>query len=144
MTKFIRLVRPIHALYFLIILGIIFGLQIVVSKMVYSADNVTVSDSDNGGNFQIEQGGILTLKLGIRPGTGYVWQISNQNYEPLKLLGEPKFKQNGVGKPGASEQQIFQFKALKHGTSIIKLHYVREWEKPLKPLNSFRVTVEIN
>jgi len=45
---------------------------------------------------------------------------------------------------GASEYQVFRFKAQSCGTNILKLHYIREWEKNVEPLMKFSVTILIS
>jgi len=115
----------------------------LASQTQYGIKNITVTDSDNGRSVEIISGGILTLKLNVRPATGYAWKVSNDSFEPLKLIGEPIFEEAAMGKPGVSEYQVFKFKAQKQGTSNLKLHYVREWETNVKPVSTFSVKVDI-
>ena len=142
--KIVRRNKIVLAIIFLFILGCLFGYQMLASQTQYDMKNITVTNSDNGSSVQIISGGILTLKLGVRPATGYAWKVSSESFNPLKLIGESTFEETTRGKPGVSEYQVFRFRAQKHGTSTLKLPYVREWEKNVKPVSTFSVTVDID
>ena len=111
--------------------------------MANSLDNVTATDLDNGGKVQIKVGGILTLRLEAIPGTGYSWEVVQNNLQKIKPLGEPVFEETESGKLGAVEYQIFHFRALAPGTNILKLQYIRQWEKDVVPVKTYRITVQI-
>ena len=119
------------------------GSQAARPPMPNSSDSISVTDSDNGGQVQITRGDILTLRLKTIPGTGYAWQIVQNNFNLLKPLGEPVFEDTGKGMPGIVEYQIFHFKALAPGTNTLKLQYIRQWEKDIVPLKIYSITVQI-
>jgi predicted secreted protein len=117
------------------------------SIMQDAPDNIIITEKNNGGKLQIAPGCILILKLEAIPGTGYAWQMVQNNPDLLKSLGESVFepivgdtKQEILGGP---EYQVFRFKARKSGTDILELHYKREWGKEVVPVKTFRITVRI-
>jgi len=123
--------------------GYMLGAETTGSAMPGSARNLTFTDSDNGRKVKIAPGGVLTLRLEAVPGTGYAWQIVQNYPNLLKPLGKSTFEGTGKGMPGTAEYQIFHFKALARGCNILKLQYVREWEKDVAPMNSYSLTIQI-
>jgi inhibitor of cysteine peptidase len=113
-----------------------------------SPDSLTITERDNKGNFQIARGGILTVKLGANPGTGYAWHIVINNPRLLKPIGESVFEPKLVDPRkkivGAPEDQVFGFRAQGKGSNTLSLEYRRIWEKEVAPLKTFSVTVQIN
>jgi len=143
MIIFAKLTHAIFVTIFIMLPGFVLGSQTDPSSMLRPLKSVIITDSDNGGRVQIAPGGIVKLKLKVIPGTGYAWQVSEDNLNPLKQLGEPIFEEIGKGKVGAIEYQVFRFRALARGSKIIRLQYVREWEKDVAPLNTYSVMVQI-
>ncbi len=105
----------------IILLAACFGIsgQVPSAAMSSSEETVTVTDKDNG------------------------WQVVKDDTERLELLGKPEFEQSGRDLAGASEQQIFRFRALALGLSQLELHYVRSWEKDVPSAKTFKVKVLI-
>ena len=127
----------------LMVFGFVLGGHTVLLGMINSTDKITITDSDNGRQIHIAPGNILALRLEVIPGTGYSWKLSEDNLTILKALGKPVFEQTKNGKPGATEYQVFQFKALAPGCKTIKLYYLRQWEKDAPPLNTYSIKVKI-
>lgn len=119
------------------------GSETTGSAMQNSPNSITVTDTDNGREVHVAPGGILTLRLEATPGTGYAWQVVKNHPALLKQLGETIFQDTGKNMPGVAEYQIFQFKALARGSNTLRLQYVREWEKDVKPINTYCIRVEI-
>ena len=105
--------------------------------------SITVTDKDQDGHVQLTLGEILTLRLGYIPGTGYSWHIARNNGELMGPLGEVQYERSESKLLGATEYQIFRFRALASGTNILELHYSRPWEKVVVPLKAYRITVQI-
>lgn len=104
---------------------------------------VTVSEKDNRAELSLPKDGILIVRLGVSPGTGFSWHIRHCDRDRLKLLGDPVFEASEEVKPGLSEQQVFRFKALTAGPSVLKLAYRRVWEKDASPAKTFKIKVKI-
>ncbi len=109
------------------------------------ANTVTVTEKDNNKTVELNKGNLLAVVLEFSPGTGYSWQIAENDPKLLDPQGEPAISGGSEQKsmPGSSEQATFLFKALKSGTTVIVLHHKRIWEKGKEPLKVFSVTVKI-
>lgn len=111
--------------------------------MINPSHNMTLTEKDNGAHVQVSNGDIVTVRLEAIPGTGYSWQIAENDPDLLKPLGKPEYEESKSKLIGGVEYQIFRFKALFPGTTLLKLLYYREWEKGKAPEKSYQVTVEI-
>ena len=120
------------------------AVQAACSAMLSSEETVTVLGKDNGGQVSVPKGDILVIRLEAIPGTGYGWQVVRNDTEQLKPLGKPVFEPLGKDLVGATEHQVFRFKALAPGSTELELHYVRPWEKEVLPANTFRIKVVIH
>jgi predicted secreted protein len=106
---------------------------------------VTVTEKDNGGGFELNRGDVLTLRLESNPSTGYSWHIVRNDGKLFELMGKPTYEApEKKSFAGGIEYKIFRFKALTHGKNILELHYKRIWEKEEKPLKTFLITIKIN
>lgn len=106
-------------------------------------DQVTVSELDEGKTVALATKGTLVIRLKSQLGTGYGWQVARNDNRRLRLLSRPEQENSQGGLPGGEEHQIFRFKALRAGTTLIELHYVRPWEKDTRPLRTFRLRIRI-
>jgi len=104
---------------------------------------VTVSEQDDGQTVEVARKGTLVIRLKSQLGTGYGWQVVKNDNRRLRLLGRPEQENSQGGLPGGEEHQIFRFKALRSGTTLIELRYVRPWERDARPLRSFRLRIRI-
>ncbi len=104
----------------------------------------TVTKKNHASKVHLISGDILTVKLNWSPGTGYGWSMKNEDQSFLHLEGEPKSEPAKHPKPGAAEVMVFQFKAMKEGTTTLELVLNRPFEKNAEPLDSFKIKVEIS
>ncbi len=111
--------------------------------MANSPNNITLTEKDNESQVQVSRGSTVTLRLESIPGTGYSWYIEQNNPDLLEPLGKPEFEESKSKLLGGVEYQIFRFKAQSPGTNILKLLYIRKWEKEKPPEKVYRITVEI-
>ena len=122
---------------------LIFGGQSLSFEMPTDQKLITVSEKDNKPEISLPKGGILVVLLDVSPGTGFSWHITHCDRDRLKPLGAPPFEASEEAKPGLSEQQVFRFKALTAGPSVLKLAYRRVWEKDASPAKTFKIKVKI-
>jgi predicted secreted protein len=122
---------------------LISGGQPLSFEMPADQKPVTVTEKDNKSELSLPKKGILIVRLGVSPGTGFSWHITHCDQNRLKLLGDPVFEALEEVKPGLSEQQVFRFKALTVGPSVLKLAYRREWEKDASLTKTFKIKVKI-
>ena len=116
------------------------GDRVVQSNM----SSITVTEKDNGGEFELNRGDVLMLKLESNPSTGFSWHIVRNDDRLMELMGKPAYEVP-ERKPlvGGIEYKIFRFKALTSGTNVLELHYKRIWEKGKEPVQTFMITVKI-
>ncbi len=109
------------------------------------ATTVTVTEKDNNKTVELNKGDFLAVVLEFSPGTGYSWQIAENDVNLLDPQGEPAISGGTEQKsmPGSGEQATFLFRALKNGTAVMAFHHKRIWEKEKEPLKVFSITVKI-
>jgi predicted secreted protein len=106
--------------------------------------NMTVSEKDNGGTFELRTGEILTVRLESIPGTGYSWYIEKNDNKLMELMGEHTHEvPKGTTVVGGMEYEVFRLRALASGTNGLKLSYKRIWEKGKKPLKTLLIRVRV-
>jgi inhibitor of cysteine peptidase len=85
------------------------------------------------------------LKIKSNPSTGYSWALDQPLDETMLQLIEHDIEEpDGTAMAGASQFEIWAFRALKVGETAICLKYVRPWEKNAPPpkTHSFIVSIE--
>lgn len=103
---------------------------------------VTASEKDNKSELSLPKDAILIVRLNVSPGTGFSWHITQCDREHLQLLGDPVFEASKPTGPGSGEDQVFRFKALTAGPSVLKMAYRRAWEKDASPAKTFEIKVK--
>jgi len=140
--------RATHIIFFMIFLLAVpscaLSNKTEQSSMANSPNNITLTEKDNESHVQVARGSTVTLRLESIPGTGYSWYIEENNPDLLESLGKPEFEESKSKLLGGIEYQIFRFKAQSPGTNILKLLYIRKWEKEKPPERIYRITVEIH
>jgi inhibitor of cysteine peptidase len=107
--------------------------------------NITVTEKDNGSQFELNKGDLLTLRLESNPSTGYSWQIAGNDEKLMELVGKPTSEApEGKLIVGGIEYRIYRFKAITRGINVLELQYKRIWEKEKESLKTFRITVKID
>jgi len=112
-------------------------------RAVEPSGDVVVTERDAGGEVGITRGATLIVRLSAQLGTGYSWQISENDPSHLRLLGPPSLERSGNDQPGATQEQVFRFVAEKPGTTPLMLRYRRPWEPDAPPARTFSVHVRI-
>ncbi len=87
--------------------------------------------------------GEFEVRLESNASTGYEWSIAGQDKAFLQGVGEPRFIESDESAPGAPSVQAFSFRALKKGSTVLKLVYARPWEKEQTPAQTFWVRLDI-
>lgn len=81
------------------------------------------------------------IRLPADPGTGFRWQVGGLNDKIVRLVDtryEPSDPQ-----PGAGGTDIFTFVGVSKGRSVVKLVYVRPWEKGVAPARTAVYSVDV-
>jgi inhibitor of cysteine peptidase len=100
--------------------------------------------SDRGDTcIQVQAGQKFSLKFVTSPGTGYSWELATPIDEKMVTILETKNEAPDSGLLGASEYEIWIFRALTAGRTEIALKYVRPWEKDANPVKKHVFKVQI-
>jgi inhibitor of cysteine peptidase len=112
------------------------------------AKTISLTDADNGTRVVLNPGDTLVLTLESNPTTGYHWVVSGNIGPVLQAAGEEfqphRDEAEGHHIVGAGGHQIFRFSAVATGEVSLALAYLRPWEKGIKPVREFGVTVVVN
>lgn len=101
-----------------------------------------ITDADKGGVVHLRLGDTLEVSLKSNPTTGFMWYVEKESTPLLKLHHQ---SQTDVTEPGEGRPvfQVFQFETRHGGDGILRLHYVRSWEKPTPDDEQFDIRVVI-
>ncbi len=83
----------------------------------------------------------FSVTLPSNPTTGYHWELAAPLAEGIVKLMDSTYQAPATGLLGAGGEEIWTFKAVGRGETVIELKYVRPWEKDVAPADraSFRV-----
>ena len=104
----------------------------------------TVTEKENGQKVLVPLNSVLEVKLETQLGTGYSWKAVEFNAGLLEFLEDSVVKPSGEKLVGTKEHHLFRFKAKAKGTTALKMHYSRQWEKDVPPLKTYEIKVQIN
>lgn len=96
---------------------------------------------DDGRELALRQGETLTVSLPGNPSTGYTWEAVGLDEGILRQGGEPEFtpESDALGAPGV---QVFRFRVIGQGHTVLNLVYQRPWEEA-EPEQTFSVDVTV-
>ncbi len=103
---------------------------------------VKLTEQDAGRTIEIRVGELLEVILKGNPSTGYMWDVESVDPNILKPADQLEFQADSklIGSPG---KLTLRFEATHAGRTPLKLIYHRPWEKSVKPIEIFEVTVVI-
>ena len=106
------------------------------------AKGAQITDADNGRQFTVKPGDVVTVTLVSNPTTGYSWQVMQIDNAVLVQDGEPEYKQSpgAEGLVGAGGTETFRFKVVGTGETTLEIGYLRPWES-VPPIQSFSIQV---
>lgn len=85
----------------------------------------------------------FSLVLASNPTTGYSWQLAQPLEAQTVALVTNTFQPPNTQLVGAGGEEIWKFKALSAGQTIISLKYVRPWEKDKDPVKIMKLMVVV-
>ncbi len=92
---------------------------------------------------EVEVGQEFAITLKSNPTTGYRWRFAEPlDREILELVGS-EFEGPGAGFVGAGGEEVWTFRAMRQGKTVVSLEYVRPWEKGTPPAEIRTFTVLI-
>lgn len=93
---------------------------------------------------EIAVGSTLTVTLESNQTTGFQWELVKITDETvLEEVSHAYVAPGAEGKVGAGGEEVWTFKGLKEGKSIIALEYRRPWEQEVEPDQVFVLTVVV-
>ena len=113
-----------------------------------TGEQVSVDDSYNGKEVEINVGDLLTVSLESNPTTGFRWELAEISDTTVLELVENKYEAGSGAKQnppvaGAGGKEIWTFKALEEGTTKLTMEYSRPWKGGEKAVNTFVLTVAV-
>ncbi|MCL5037980.1 MAG: protease inhibitor I42 family protein [Chloroflexi bacterium] len=108
---------------------------------VQQQNSITVTGADNGSKITVSQNDLVIVRLEYTSGTGYTWVADKPERDKLLLMKNPEFAAGDM--PGAKGIEIFTFKAMETGPSVIRINYLRPWEKNVPPAETFTLNLEV-
>ena len=92
---------------------------------------------------EVAVGREFSVTLASNATTGYHWELAAPLDEAIVKLVGSTYQAPATGLIGAGGQEIWTFRAVGRGQTVIQLKYVRPWEKDAPPAEtaSYQVTV---
>ena len=91
----------------------------------------------------VKVGETFVIRLRSNPSTGYMWSVAPESADLVSLTGTSSTEPPKNGMVGQPIFQIFDFKAVKRGSGVLALHYVRSWEKPAADETRFTLRITV-
>jgi inhibitor of cysteine peptidase len=90
---------------------------------------------------EVVMGREFSLTLASNATTGYHWELAAPLDEALVKLVSNTYQAPRTGLLGAGGQEIWTFRAVGRGQTVIQLKYVRPWEKDAAPAETASCSV---
>jgi inhibitor of cysteine peptidase len=137
-----RSVRRLYSLRWLLLLVLV---AIACSAQTAFAATKVITDADKGGVVHIKLLDRLEVRLSANPSTGFMWFIEKESTPLLKLVHQSQTEAEQSTKPAVGRPifQVFQFEPRRAGDGVLRLHYVRSWEKPTPDDEQFEIRVVV-
>jgi inhibitor of cysteine peptidase len=104
----------------------------------------TISDKEDvQGQLDVAVSQEFNITLASNPTTGYQWELAAPLDEAVVKLVSREYKGTETMILGAGGHEIWTFRAVSRGQTIVSLKYVRPWEKGVTPdkIASYSITV---
>lgn len=120
---------------------------LLLTSMVLAANAaVTLDISANDKTTKAKVGSPIEISLAGNPTTGYSWKLDSIIGKSVKLDGDVQYVAGDNPKKlvGVGGTFVAKFKTVAPGKSIIRMIYVRPWEKNKAPAQQFLTTVLVS
>jgi len=108
------------------------------------SSEVAVDASYNGKEIKVPVGGSLTITLELNATTGFQWELAGITDQTVLEKVDNKYEASEAGAPiGAAGREVWTFRTLKEGESIISMEYSRPWEGGEKAAKTFSLIVVV-
>ena len=119
--------------------GICLLASLLVGDNDSSADSLTVTQTQNGATAALAMGETLSVVLGGNPTTGYQWTVVEN--DTSRLQPQKPFYEADSDAIGSGGIYTFRFRALRAGTSLLRMAYRRARESA--PAQTYSLTVTV-
>lgn len=97
-------------------------------------DDVQVfTDDESGSEIELTADEAFELHLESNPSTGFAWDISAMTTSDLVTLDNKTYAEPDSALVGAPGTEIFVFTAGAEGAGVLRLEYIRSFDKPIIP-----------
>lgn len=106
----------------------------------------TLTEKNNGESLDLKVDDTVVIRLESNPTTGYSWILDENTDTSVVSVVDSEYLQSVEDKElvGAGGYEIFTFKAVSGGSTVIVLNYERPWEEDKEPLDTFRVNISVD
>lgn len=119
--------------------------ETVGNKAGILVSNQESSDKENtGGRLEVTAGQEFSITLASNATTGYHWELASPLDEAMVQLVASEYKNPETRLVGVGGQEIWTFRAIGQGHTLINLKYVRPWEKDVAPVKTASYTVIVH
>ncbi|MEZ4521208.1 MAG: protease inhibitor I42 family protein [Thermomicrobiales bacterium] len=104
--------------------------------------DLTLTNGDAGGTFEVNEGDTIVVELESNPTTGYEWSVDELTPAVLTYTGSEYEPDEGdaVGQGGT---QRLSFQAANPGQATLALKYWRSWEGDSSIDQRYTVTIDV-
>ena len=106
---------------------------------IRTSPNMKLSQKDSGTVVKASKGQMIEIALKGNPTTGYTWNIGEYDKKILKLEGSSFVRDSDL--TGAGGIETVKFSVIKKGKTNLTIQYNRVWEKDIKPIEVFSLTI---
>ena len=116
----------------------------LVSCLSTAPNELSVDIASSGKEVTLAAGGTLTVTLESNITTGYSWN-ENANIGDKTVIQQTdhKYQPPATAIPGAGGNEVWTFKALRAGKSLISMEYRRPFEPNAPAAKTFTLTVVV-
>ena len=104
-------------------------------------DSVTLSERDSGSTVSVKMGQTLAISLPANPSTGYSWNLTTSPSTTTISKVSNTYQAAPTAVVGSGGLELWQFLALKTGTTSLTLKYAHSWEISTTTEKEFTLTV---
>jgi inhibitor of cysteine peptidase len=108
-----------------------------------ASSQTTASSSNNGQQINMSAGDTLAVTLNSNVTTGFSWQLDAISDPSVLAKVNSQYIAPASPIPGAGGSEVWNFKALKAGTSAILMEYSQPWAGGTKGAQTFSLTVVV-
>jgi len=101
----------------------------------------TLTMADDGGDFTLVKGQVLSVILASSHSTGSSWNLVQPSQSVIELDGKPVYVMKSA-KTGSAGTETWHFRAVRPGRQTVRLEYRRAWASSV-PDRTFRFTATV-